>query len=666
MDSEGEDEAFRAAIAASMQAVGRNRANGAVIDLTGDTSEEDDDKEENDDDVEPTNPKSKFVIGSHTDLKASAFANGDEDDEDDKAFKEALALSLQASHGQRESSNTQPTSAPSSEQTQKDQAELKSAGVGFLGLDRKKMEEERLARLAKRKAEEPPAAEPEAKQPRTEPQSSASSVQTKLASVASSVPSIQYPAGTVKKTFAFGYRRAEDDIKIEEVLQKSDLDLAVLSSFMWDTEWLFSKLDTRKSRLIMVMQARDEATKQQYQSETADMTNLRLCFPPMDGQVSCMHSKLMLLFHPGYLRIAIPTANLVPYDWGEAGGVMENSVFLIDLLKKDNTTSTNGQRTDFYTDLVYFLKATTLHENIIAKLEDFDFSKTARFAFTHTIGGSHSGASLKQTGYCGLGRAIESLGLKVSKPLNLDFVTSSLGSLTPEFIQCIYLAARGNDGLTEPAVRAAKSSYASTANEWKDRFRVYFPSQETVRRSKGGPNAAGTICFQSKWFENAKFPHHVLRDCVSARDGLVMHNKILYVQPDEPIPLSGTSTSQCLGWAYVGSANLSESAWGRLVNDRATKQPKLNCRNWECGVVIPVIKETEPRNEPEPKKEDTDSGSNFETVTGKGKGNEKGKEVKEDTCLLDIFKDTVPIPMRLPGPKYEASQDLKPWYFMEM
>ena len=36
-----------------------------------------------------------------------------------------------------------------------------------------------------------------------------------------------------------------------------------------------------------------------------------------------MHSKLQLLAHPSYLRICVPTANLVPYDWGETG-VMEN------------------------------------------------------------------------------------------------------------------------------------------------------------------------------------------------------------------------------------------------------------------------------------------------------------------------------------------------------
>lgn len=36
-----------------------------------------------------------------------------------------------------------------------------------------------------------------------------------------------------------------------------------------------------------------------------------------------MHSKLQLLKYPSYLRLVIPTGNLVSYDWGETG-VMEN------------------------------------------------------------------------------------------------------------------------------------------------------------------------------------------------------------------------------------------------------------------------------------------------------------------------------------------------------
>jgi hypothetical protein len=52
--------------------------------------------------------------------------------------------------------------------------------------------------------------------------------------------------------------------------------------------------------------------------------NVKFCFPSMEGQINCMHSKLQLLSYPSYLRVVVPTANLVPYDWGEQGGVMEN------------------------------------------------------------------------------------------------------------------------------------------------------------------------------------------------------------------------------------------------------------------------------------------------------------------------------------------------------
>jgi hypothetical protein len=65
---------------------------------------------------------------------------------------------------------------------------------------------------------------------------------------------IQYPHGVVKQTWAYGFPRV-GDIKIEEVLQKHDLDLAVLSSFQWNEEWLLSKLDMTRTKLMLVTQA---------------------------------------------------------------------------------------------------------------------------------------------------------------------------------------------------------------------------------------------------------------------------------------------------------------------------------------------------------------------------------------------------------------------------
>ncbi len=70
---------------------------------------------------------------------------------------------------------------------------------------------------------------------------------------------LQYPKGATKKTWAFGYER-QNDIKIEEVLQKFDLKIAVLSSFTLDMDWLATKLDLSKTKLILVMNARDDET----------------------------------------------------------------------------------------------------------------------------------------------------------------------------------------------------------------------------------------------------------------------------------------------------------------------------------------------------------------------------------------------------------------------
>jgi hypothetical protein len=65
---------------------------------------------------------------------------------------------------------------------------------------------------------------------------------------------LQYPRGTVKKTWALGHTRSTNDIKIEEVLEKSTLRTALLSAFQWDTNWIMAKLNLQQTKVIMVKQ----------------------------------------------------------------------------------------------------------------------------------------------------------------------------------------------------------------------------------------------------------------------------------------------------------------------------------------------------------------------------------------------------------------------------
>lgn len=147
-----------------------------------------------------------------------------------------------------------------------------ASSFAALGLDRKRMEEERLARLRKRKASESgedlgsrPAQRPKT-MTRTSPPprlGTAPGEENNLPriTVSPKEPSLQlpFPRGVVKKTWAFGQQRLGDDIKIEEVLQKDQLELAVLSSYQWDEEWLLSKIDLARTRLVLIAYAADEA-----------------------------------------------------------------------------------------------------------------------------------------------------------------------------------------------------------------------------------------------------------------------------------------------------------------------------------------------------------------------------------------------------------------------
>lgn len=150
----------------------------------------------------------------------------------------------------------------------------------------------------------------------------------------------------------------------------------------------------------------------------------------------------------------------------------------------------------------------------------------------------------------------------------------------------------------------------------------------------------------------------------------------MFVRPTAPLE---TPNGTVFAWAYVGSANLSESAWsvphlfilsnsmavktnrrnqnrGKMVTDRNTKQPKLNVKNWETGVVVPVMKP--PHSYQSPSEYGTPaigSGGNA-AAAGRTYG---GTGVPGWTVFAG--KDGVPVPMVLPAQPIGKRQ---PWFFM--
>lgn len=231
------------------------RIRSEVVDLTNDS--------DNDSDVQVVFPKSKSVVSSET-----------EDGNDDEQLQRAIAMSLEPSE------NANPETVKAAANTTAPLTEnLVSTGT-LSSMNRKQMEEERLARLAKRKLDDTSAsAQPSRKLPKTEPvlvsraasQSTAPKPRSEVCrQLASNAPGIdihptsrsvpQWPLGAVKKTHIAGFPRTGNEITLEEVIQRDDLDLGVFSSFLWDLEWFFTKINTQSSRILLIMQANDQET----------------------------------------------------------------------------------------------------------------------------------------------------------------------------------------------------------------------------------------------------------------------------------------------------------------------------------------------------------------------------------------------------------------------
>lgn len=150
-----------------------------------------------------------------------------------------------------------------------------------------------------------------------------------------------------------------------------------------------------------------------------------------------------------------------------------------------------------------------LDEGIKLGVLNFDFSNTKDLAFIHTVGGSHVGAARQTTGFPLLSRAVRSLNLlDIHESMQVDFVASSIGALNEEQIETLYHSLSGLEPV-QPTAALNKKIPATAATldaslPLEGRFRIIFPSQQTVAQSRGGPDvylSSSTPCsthFQTK------------------------------------------------------------------------------------------------------------------------------------------------------------------------
>lgn len=543
-------------------------------------------------------------LTSDDDVKSSNEPiNVSTDSEEDEDLKLAIALSLS-----EQNNDTDHQNSSLNDTKEADEPKISTLTGGLLGLDRKAMEAERLARLKRKReadgepkissAQDPTSmsrtvSPPPIRRPRFSTPSPSSSQPSRAPSERPSQPSA--PGSSSKGTTFLRPKilltstasNNPDGVSLTKLLTPPSPDLtlksALLSSFIADFDWLLPHFNTRRTSFVLVLHAHNAQHRQLLQADFDGLKNVRLIMPECLGGSGNMHSKLMLLFFKRnntesgikggeVCRLVIPSANLTPADWG-VGGIMENIAFVVDLPVK---TESSRNPKKFETELKKQLYAMEVPADVIRKIESLDFRATENFGFVHSMSLSRtlqttskassvknggidhflSGANidsreieppptsdaddLTRTGLLSLSDTVSSLGLSVhasdpAYPPRVDYITSSLGNLSMDFIRQFYDAVCGTldpgmlrAGAKSKSLRSAiQTDNAPFDSVIKQNLRIYFPTEETVRNSKGGPSSAGTICFSKKWWETNDLIRECLCDCIGARqDGILMHNKV--------------------------------------------------------------------------------------------------------------------------------------------
>jgi tyrosyl-DNA phosphodiesterase-1 len=287
------------------------------------------------------------------------------------------------------------------------------------------------------------------------------------------------------------------------------------------------------------------------------------------------HSKILLLVYPDFLRIVITSCNMMDIDTL----LGDNHWYIHDLpkLPSQGKDASSG----FEAGLLEHLQALKTPDDFIDSIRGaYDYS-TVKVHLVTSIPGTFSGPKAEKHGLLRLRHVTKSLDLRLPKKviegeLQLEICAASIGNLSAKWLDGFYDCALGR-----------KNIEVADADCAVPNLKLFYPTVGDVKSAKkSAQEAASNIgCHIRPWDKASDEIKNIFHRYESKDKGCLFHQKLIMAyDPRE--------SSAPPYYVYIGSANLSQSAWGALENDKkknqATNDVKLiKLSNFECGVVIP-------------------------------------------------------------------------------
>ena len=114
---------------------------------------------------------------------------------------------------------------------------------------------------------------------------------------------------------------------------------------------------------------------------------------------------------------------------------------------------------------------------------------------------------------------------------------------------------------------------------------------------------------------------------------------------------------------------MSESAWGKVLYDKKAKKWKINCRNWECGILLPVpaeklnsVRIQALEAKATAKKEREAARTDSETESDSEDDAQEAALNVQHAIGMAVFDELASLPFQYPARTYDGRE---PWYFKE-
>ncbi|KAF0688610.1 Aste57867_19783 [Aphanomyces stellatus] len=350
-------------------------------------------------------------------------------------------------------------------------------------------------------------------------------------------------------------------------LLDGDFTHAILTNYKVDVPWLFAQC-ARLARVPVLLVHGSHPSS--IQDACKAYTNVTPIAPPLPIPYGTHHTKMMILFHPTFVRVAIFTANFVAGDWNYKTQGLWTQDF-------PAVIATAIRPCAFHSDLLDYMTALgpPVARLCTEKFPRYDFTSAKVSLVASVPGVYHGKAAMEKYGHLRMKRCVLPNLFEVQyRPKNptthpLVCQYSSLGSLDEKWLVEFYASMTGQ----------GTSSVASPIPTGK--LHLVWPSVADVVRlhlsqnSNEGWDAGRSLPCALK---NLKpFLHKYLR---AWHPPPVLHrqNAMPHIKSYAPVD----PTTQSLDYVLLTSANLSKAAWGALQKSNT----QFMIRSYELGVLL--------------------------------------------------------------------------------